>query len=136
MVQRSWKQGWFRGEAGSSLSVQAGLLSNQNQKKTVCLKARKELQINISGKTFCKTHTLALFTVMLIRSALKCFLTGNSTELNCRWPRPHGCRFLPKLKAIPDSSPWWRRTRAGTGWPTELQLLLQRSYAMPRYFRC
>ena len=39
-----------------------------NQKKeAVCIKAKTELQINISGKTLYRTHTLALFTVTLIR---------------------------------------------------------------------
>ena len=69
MVQRSWKQGCFKGEAEWGLSAKAGLLSSH--RKDVCSRARRELQINVSGKTFCKTHTLALFTVMLIRSALK-----------------------------------------------------------------
>ena len=42
-------------------------IGNNQKREAVCIKAKTELQINISGKTFYKTPTLALFTVTLIR---------------------------------------------------------------------
>ena len=74
------------------------------------------LQDPHTGTLYCYAHKVCS----------EIYLTGSSTQRNCRWPPLHGCRFSPKLKAIPDSSPSWRRTGAGTGWPTESQLLLQR----------
>ena len=42
-------------------------IGKNQEKEAVCIEAKVELQINISGKTFCKTPKLALFTVTLIR---------------------------------------------------------------------
>ena len=42
-------------------------IGKNQEKEAVCIEAKMELQINISGKTFYRTPTLALFTVMLIR---------------------------------------------------------------------